>query len=196
MKRLLTYLALVGFTAVSVLSVGRAVRSELEREPAFDAPALGAWLVAPTNTGDKPSTLRRAARQLEQEFHEGFDRGDEYRALDEVGRQTYEANWRRLLVTLVRQQADAFAATPEHLRTPFVNQRLTQFAGWHVYHDGRRVSAAEFLERPELGRITTAADLDPAERRRILAFVEAMRAGAFNKFWGRILPGGKPAGLE
>jgi len=190
-KSLLTYLALIGFTAVSAVSVVRAVRSELRREPAFDGAALGAWLAAPSVADEKPATLRRAARRLEQEFYEGVDRRAEYEALDDAERETYEANWLRLLVTLVRQHADAFAATPEHLREAFVNQRLTQFAGWHLPVDGRKVQAADILGA-DLGRRGEAIRLGPAERERIRKFAEAMRAGAFNKFWGRILPGTKP----
>jgi hypothetical protein len=189
-KTLLTYLALVGFTTVSVVSVGRAVRSELKRGPAFDSAALGAWLVAPSDDDVNRITLRRAARRLEQEFHDYFDRRTEYQALDESTRRTYEANWQRLLVTLVRQHADAFAATPKHRREAFLNQRIKQFNGWYVFDDGRRVSAFEYLQRPGAARDAAAMFVDPVERERIRGYATAMQEFASNKFWGRILPGG------
>jgi hypothetical protein len=188
MKNFLTYLALVGFTTVSVVSVVRAVRTEWKRGPAFDAAALGAWLVSPEHEEVKTTSLRRAARQLEQEFHDQVDRRAEYEALDDAARSTYEANWRRLLMTLLRQHADAYAATPPHLREAFVSQRLLQFAGWYAFDDGKRVAAADVLKSGGADD-AEAIRLDPAERERIRDFTAAMQQAAFKKIWGRLVPG-------
>ena len=189
-KSLLTYLALVGFTTVSVVSVVRAVRTELKRGPEFDSAALGAWLVAPSRDDEKPTTLRRAARRLEQEFFDRFDRRAEYESLDAVARQIYEDNWRRLLVTLVRQHSDAYAATPKHLRQAFVDQRLTQFSTWYVFDDGRKMSAADFLLAADNDRRLAAIRLDRPQRDHIRQFAAAMQEAAIKKTWGRFLGGG------
>jgi hypothetical protein len=190
LKSLLTYLALVGFTTVSVVSVVRAVRTELKRGPEFDSAALGAWLVAPTRDDEKPTTLRRAARQLEQEFFDRFDRQTEYEALDDAGRRTYEANWQRLLLVLARQQADAFAATPKHLREAFVNQRLAQFGTWYLFADGKKVHITEFLGRLGTDRDIAKIPLSSAEQKLVQELAREMQRVAFNRFWSRILPGG------
>jgi hypothetical protein len=189
-KSLLTYLALIGFTAVSVVSVVRAVKSELRRAPAFDAAALGAWLIAPPGDDEKPTTLRRAARRLEQEFFERSDRRAEYESLDAVARRNYEDNWRKLLVTLVLQHSDDYAATPKHLRQAFVEQRLTQFSLWYVFDDGRKMSAADFLLAAGNDRRLAEIRLDPPQRDNIRQFAAAMQEAAIKKTWGRFLGGG------
>jgi hypothetical protein len=189
-KNLLTYLALIGFASVSVVSVVRAVRTELRRGPAFDEARLGAWLVAPSNPEESIVTLRRAAWRLERELYGQFDRRKEYQSLDKSKRRTYEFNWQRLLVTLVRRHAAAFAATPEALRDAFVNERLAQYATWYAFDDGTKLSAADFLLLSNVDRRMGEFGIEPAERERIREFAKAMQAGAIKRTWGRLFGSG------
>jgi hypothetical protein len=189
-KTILTYLALVGFTTVSVVSVVRAVRTEWRRGPSFDEAALGAWLVTPVDDRESTVTLRRAAWRLEQEFYEQFDRRKEYLSLDAAQRRTYETKWLWLLLTLVRRHADAFAATPVSMRDAFVDTRLTQFVDWYAFVDGKKLSAADFLLMSDVDRRLDELGLEPSIRHRIREFAMAMQAGAIKKTWGRFLGGG------
>jgi hypothetical protein len=189
LKTLLTYAALVGFTAVSVVSVVRAVRTEVRREPPFDSAALGAWLVAPSREDESPVVLRRAARQLEQEFHEKFNRRAEYQALDKAERRVFEANWKRLVVTLVRRHADAYAATPQRDQKAFLNRRITQFSAWYVYDDGVKIPAATALRNLK-NSSGPGLQLDPGELDRINKLADALQKAVVDKVTDGLFPGG------
>jgi hypothetical protein len=188
-KTFLTYLALFGFTAVSVVSVVRAVRTEMRREPVFGAAALGAWLIAPPREDESPATLRRASHQLEQEFHEKFNRRAEYQALDKAQRRIFEANWKRLVVALVRREADEFAAMPEHRHKEFLKQRLERLSTWYVYDDGVKVPMAAAFSRLK-NSSGSALRLDPSEIDRIAKLAEALQKAALDRIKNAVFPGG------
>jgi hypothetical protein len=190
-KTILTYAALVCFTAVSVVSVVHAVRTEVRREPPFDATSLGAWLATPSHEDESPVVLRRAARQLEQEFHDKSNRRAEYQALDKAKRQAFEANWKRLVVTLIRRHAEAYAATPERDQKAFLNQRLAQFAGWYVYDDGVKVPAATALRNLKSSS-GPGLQLDPGELDRINKLADALQKAAVDRIKDGLFPGGGP----
>lgn len=152
MKRLLTFLALLGFSAVSLAAVVRVVRTELQSSEHFDRSAMEAWLTShdpdgpPLDHVGAPPPVRRAARMLETDFHDEYDWRPFYRSLDDRAKFRFRNNFMALARLLFEQRADYYASLRSYQRDRYLDSQLKDFSQWYVFDErGKRVSGMEMF---------------------------------------------------
>ncbi|MCE9605593.1 MAG: hypothetical protein K8U03_11930 [Planctomycetia bacterium] len=151
MKRLLNFVALVGFSAISLAAVVRVVRTELAPQDPFDHAALEAWLIG-GEAGAEDVALatpkaRRAARLLERDFHDDFDWRPFYEQLDPAARDRFNAHVAALGLLLFEQRAERYASLPRHDRERYLDGQLNDFAHWYLFApDGRKIQGIELFQ--------------------------------------------------
>lgn len=204
MKRLLTFLALLGFSAISLVAVARVVRKEASVEGQFDRAAMEAWLTSTdpeTHRFDfaaAPPQVRRAARMLERDFHDDYDWRPYFESLDDEAREQFRRNFMALARMLFEQRADRYAVLPSHQREPYLDGQLNDFSNWYLLNDrGRKVQGIEmFSTGARLADDLSEASLrdanDTAARRRADAdFLRDLQSHYMKRAIGRFLPGKK-----
>jgi len=152
MKRLLTFIALLGFSAISLAAVARVARTELATVEHFDRATMEAWLTShdpdgpPIDLGDAPSQVRRAARMLESDFHDEYDWRPFYRSLDDAAQFRFRHNFLTLARILFEQRADRYASLRSYERDRYLDSQLKDFTAWYVFDErGKRVRGMEMF---------------------------------------------------
>jgi len=205
MKRLLTIIALVGFSAVSLAAVARVVRTELKSSEPFDRAAMETWLTShdpdgpPLDHVDAPSQVRRGARMLEGDFHDEYDWRPFYRTLDDPAQFRFRHNFLTLARLLFEQRADRYASLRSYERDRYLDAQLKDFSQWYVFDErGKRVRGMEMFlvgarfviaEQSELGG---AADRKAARVRQGTDFLRDLQSRALKKAAGVFRPGEMP----
>lgn len=204
MKRLLTFLALLGFSAVSVAAVAHVVRIELKPAEHFDRASLEAWLASHDpeasrfDVADAPVEVRRAARMLEADFQADYDWRPYFRKLDTVAQTRFQRNFLALVRFLFEQRADYYAGLRSYERDPFLDSQLKSFAQWYVFDEqGKRVRGAEMILVGSRLLLAEQADAGDDEERRALRFrqgvdfIRDLQARGLKKATG-LLRSGRP----
>ncbi len=192
MKRWLTWSALAALSAISVVGAAQAVRSELRRPPAYDREMLAAYLTGDHEADAGPGERRRAARRLELDFHEAYDRQPAYDALDREGRARFERNVQRLLAALVAQQAELYALAPRHRRQAFLDARLGELRQWYAFVDGKRLDGAGLVRQPWLAKEPPGQPFAAEATQRTREYAAALQARAIQRIFDRVLPTAPP----
>lgn len=205
MKRLLTFVALLGFSAISLAAVARVVRTEFQSSEHFDRAAMEAWLTShdpdgpPLDHVTAPPTVRRAARMLETDFHDEFDWRPFYKSLDDQSQFRFRHNFLALARFLFEQRADYYASLRPYQRDRYLDSQLKDFANWSVFDErGKRVRGMEmfmlgakvvFAERADE---SGGSDRSAVRKRQGADFLTALQARALTKATGAFRPGELP----
>src|SRR5689334_21069103 len=105
MQRYLTWVVFILLTGATIAIAGKAIRADILGPPPFGQAELKAWFISPT-PDTTPAVRRRAARQLDRDFHAGFDWQPTVDELPADERATFVANFQALMVVLLEQRAD------------------------------------------------------------------------------------------
>lgn len=190
MRRLLTWIAFLVLTGGTVVAAVRSIRSDLASTPTFDRADLAAWLTAP-DRDESQVTLRRAARQLDKDFHAGFDWQPTLESLAPEQQPPFVERFQALMALLVRQRADAYRAEPTHRRDRFLDNQLKGLADWYVVGTKGKSSGVTLFQQGLVAMSSPQVQsrTPPAVRE----FATALQAHIMKRSLGRMLPLGGDA---
>jgi len=148
---------------------------------------LQAWLTSP-QPDSSPAVRRRAARQLDRDFHDEFDWQPTFDALPPDGQATFSANFQSLLAVLIEQRADAYRAEPQHRRERFLDRQLQELASWYVVGKNGKSSGAGLFQQglTALGSREAQSRMSPKVRE----FLGALQGHLVKRTLGRVSPFG------
>lgn len=180
----ITFLAFLGGTAAVIAEV---VRTELAEPPPFGRAELAAWL---ESAGPEAALVdqRRAARQLAQDFHAGYDWQPTLDALQPAAQERFVANFRRLLLLLVEQRADAYLALPPQHRENFLDNELNDFARWYAVAASGRSTGMSLFQQGMLA--FNSPELRNEATPKVRNFVNTLQGHVVKRSLGRVLPFG------
>ena len=186
MQRRLTWLLFVLLSCGTVAIAAKVIRAELKDAPPFGQGELQAWLTSPT-PDVSPAVKRRAARQLDQDFHAGFDWQPTVDALPKKQRAAFVANFQTLMLLLLEQRADAYRVEPPYRREAFLDAQLQELTNWYAV-SARGKQDGLSLFRQGLVALSTGA----AQQRtppKVREFLAALQSHLLKRSFERIIPG-------
>jgi len=205
MKRLLTFFALIVFSAISGAAVVRVVQSELLPKERFDHAAFESWLATGNIEEADLGQVRRAARLLELDFQNDFDWRPTFESLSPTERKRFNANFGELAVRLFRQRAERYASLRRYHRERYLDAQLADFNHWYLLDDkGRKISGLELFRTEEFAKAAgienpimilfdgpgTGTETKPPDRPpATVEFVRDLRAHGMRKLRDRMTPG-------
>jgi hypothetical protein len=189
MQRWPTWIAfLFCLTATAVLAA-RVARTELAEPPPFGREELQAWLTA-AQPDESLVVRRRAARQLDRDFHAPFDWQPTFDALPPAEQAAMATNWRTLLTLLVEQRADAYRALPRHRRDRFLDAQLADLMTWYIVGAGGKSSGITMYSQV-LAMTPQSGSRDP-QKGKTAEFLSALQNRFVQRSLNRVLPGTEP----
>lgn len=188
MRLLPTWIAFFCCLAATAAVTARVARTELAEPPPFGREQLHTWLITA-----KPDaslvTIRRAARQLDRDFHAKVDWQPTFDALPQAEQGAMAKNWRSLLLHLVEQRADAYGALPRHRRERFLDGQLLDLMKWYVVTPtGKSTGLALYSQI--LGFTSSTAGRNPTAGK-VAEFLSALQARFLQRSLNRVMPGGE-----
>lgn len=190
MRRFLTWFAFLLLSAGTVAVAARSIRSDLATTPTFGRADLEAWLSAPAADAS-PVVVRRAARQLDRDFHAGFDWQPALENLPPERQGSFVERFQQLMALLIRQRSDAYRAEPTYRRERFLDNQLKEFADWYVVgRQGKSSGLALFQQGLTAMSSPQAQSRTPPQVRE---FASALQAHLLKRTLGRAFPFGGDA---
>lgn len=188
MRLLPTWIALVFCLAATATVAARVVRTEVTDPLPFGHEELQAWLTT-AQPDASLITLRRAARQLDRDFHAPFDWQPTFDALSPAERSAMSANWRKLMLLLVEQRADAYKALSRYRREAFLDGQLLDLRSWYVVTPTGK-SAGLTLFSQVLTMASSFAASNPSAGK-VAEFLSALQGRYLHRSLNRAFPGGE-----
>lgn len=189
MRRTLNWLALFVFTAGSIAALVQVIRAERAAAPPFTHDDLQAWLVeshGPGDPGNAAAVRRRAARQLDQDFHAPFDWQPYFAELPAATQEKFLANFRSLLAQLIEQRADSYFSLARQHREAFLDAEVNDLATWYVVGKEGRSSGFGLFQQGVLAM--NSGELNGPGAKKTREFVSAFQSHLMKRSLGHILP--------
>ena len=193
MRLLPTWIAFVCCLAVTAVATLRVLQTELAEPSPFGRDELQAWLTA-AGPDQSVVAVRRAARQLDRDFHAPFDWQPFFDSLSPAGQGTMAANWQILLTHLIEQRADAYRASPRHRRERFLDAQLRDLMNWYVVTPTGKSTGLALYSRV-LGLTSSQGGRSPAAGK-VAEFLSALQARYLQRSLNVVLPGGGTPGRK
>lgn len=186
MQRYLTWVVFILLTGATIAIAAKAIRADLFAPPPFGQAELKAWLVSP-NPDAAAAVRRRAARQLDRDFHAGFDWQPIVDELPADQRATFVANFQALLIVLLEQRADALRVQPSHRREQFLDRQLQEMSEWYVVGAKGKLNGPNLLRQGLIGLIGGAMQAGGSPK--VHEFITALQSHLLKRSLERVFPG-------
>jgi hypothetical protein len=186
MQRYLTWIIFVLLTTATIAIAAKAIRGDLRGPPPFGQAELQTWLTSPTPEAST-AVRRRAARQLDRDFHAGFDWQPIVDELPQAERVTFVANFQSLMGLLLEQRADALRAEPPYRRDAFLDRQLQELAGWYVVGAKGKLEGPSLLRQGLIGLSSGAVQSGASQK--VREFLTALQSHVVKRSLERVLPG-------
>ena len=185
MQRRLTWILFLLLTGGTIAIAAKVIRAELDGPPPFGRAELEFWLASPTPDAS-PAVRRRAARQLDMDFHAEFDWQPTLEALPKERRSAFVVNFQSLMQLLLEQRADAYRAEPPYRREAFLDAQLQDLTTWYaVGTRGKQDGLSLFREGlVALHTGSTSQRSSPKTRE----FLTALQAHVIKRSLERLMP--------
>jgi len=191
-RELLSALALVVLSAVSLAAAAQAVVSGWSARREMDRAELVAWLTE-RDVSSLPRAIRlKLARRFEQDFAGGHDWKQELSELDEPRRRRMTENYFELSQTWFLEKVDRYYELQEPQRTDYVDSQIDGISRWPVLEkDG--LQSGSLLWNADPGRYLPRLEakfkhLKPEQQQRVQQFVGAVYMRWLAKGFRQLLP--------
>lgn len=185
MQRYLTWVVFILLTGATIAIAAKAIRADLFAPPPFGQAELRAWLESPKPDA-VPTVRRRAARQLDRDFHAGFDWQATVDELPADERATFVANFQSLMIVLLEQRADALRVEPPYRRERFLDGQLQELSGWYVVGARGKQNGPSMLRQGLIGLSGGAMQTASPKARE---FLVALQSHVLKRSLERAFPG-------